>query len=579
MKYKDITVWGIVCCSLFFFLQYNYQFYFYYIEQLQIFPFTWDYFWDTSGQPGGFAFYLSGFLSQFYRLPYVGALITTFLLLIVGLLMQRICRQIAPTNFSYLISLLPVLSLLPLHLDINYRLQGTVSYLLMLVFFLLYINVQDFRFRFLIGCLLLPVLLGMAGSVVFLLGMSILLWELLYRKMYWYYIFLILSELIFLFYLSVYLAWQGEYRMILLPDFYYEPLLTTGTIYYSWIAFPVCIVLIGYLRKKNNLSGVKDFVVVACQLLPILLFLFWMQSQRKPVWQENMKQDYYLKTEQWDKIIAMFSAEKANLQTINVLNLALASKGELGDKLFHYPQFSKDCLLPNWDSSLPCAIVLTEICFHVGDIASAQKFAFEGYVSSITGSSYFLKRLVQTNLIFGAYPVAEKYINILERTLFYRQWANEQRKYLYNDKLVNEDVLLGGKRKALIGKGTYAVSSTILKTLEQLAVNNPNNQIAFQYLLGYHILGKTLKKFNALYEKYYHTEVWPSLSISHQEAIVALFQDQPAVWAQKGVGLKVEQRYGAFNQDMNDKRGYLNYRDVMAASFGDTYWFYLVFKK
>lgn len=82
---------------------------------------------------------------------------------------------------------------------------------------------QDFRFRFLIGCLLLPVLLGMAGSVVFLLGMSILLWELLYRKMYWYYIFLILSELIFLFYLSVYLAWQGEYRMILLPDFYYEP--------------------------------------------------------------------------------------------------------------------------------------------------------------------------------------------------------------------------------------------------------------------------------------------------------------------------------------------------------------------
>ena len=47
----------------------------------------------------------------------------------------------------------------------------------------------------------------------------------------------------------------------------------------------------------------------------------------------------------------------------------------------------------------------------------------------------------------------------------------------------------------------------------------------------------------------------------------------------KGVGMKVELRYGAFDQDMNTKHGYVNFRDVMAGSYGDTYWFYLMFKK
>lgn len=286
-----------------------------------------------------------------------------------------------------------------------------------------------------------------------------------------------------------------------------------------------------------------------------------------------------MRTEQWNEIISCFSAEKANLQTLSVLNLALACNNELGDKLFHYPQLGKEGLLPEWDSTLPSAIALSEINYHIGNIAFAQKFAFEGCLSSVNSNPRLLQRLVQTNLIFGAYPVAEKYIGILEQTLFYRKWAKEQRKYLYNDSCVEEDPILGGKRKALIGNRQYAVSAFVPKILEQLAVNNPNNSIAFQYLLAHHLLGKTLSKYNELYEKYYRTKIWPSLSICHQEAIIALFQEQPSVWAKKGVSLSVEQHFGAFNQDMIDKHGYVNFREVMSSSYGDTYWFYLMFKK
>lgn len=93
------------------------------------------------------------------------------------------------------------------------------------------------------------------------------------------------------------------------------------------------------------------------------------------------------------------------------------------------------------------------------------------------------------------------------------------------------------------------------------------------------MLGKTLNRFDELHRKYYRTKVWPSLSIHQQEAVIALYQKTPRLWPEKGVGMKVELRYGAFDQDMNTKHGYVNFRDVMAGSYGDTYWFYLIFKK
>ena len=161
---------------------------------------------------------------------------------------------------------------------------------------------------------------------------------------------------------------------------------------------------------------------------------------------------YYVRGEQWDKVVAGYKAAVSDMRTLSLLNLALACQGELGDKLFHYPQQGKGGLLPEWNSTVPGAIVLSDICYQMGDLSSAQKFAFEGYVSSVDGNPRLLQRLVQTNILTGAYAVAEKYIRILEQTLFYKEWAAEWRKYLYRDDLVEEEPSLGGKRRAW-GKG------------------------------------------------------------------------------------------------------------------------------
>ena len=103
--------------------------------------------------------------------------------------------------------------------------------------------------------------------------------------------------------------------------------------------------------------------------------------------------------------------------------------------------------------------------------------------------------------------------------------------------------------------------------------------MALQYLSGFYLLNRSLSKFKQLYDTYYHTEVWRDLTVHQQEAVIALAQDNPGEWARMGVGWEVEQRYGAFSQDMADKHNFLNFTEEMERDYGNTYWFYLLFKK
>ena len=579
-KAKSFFFWGTVCCCLFCFLQIWYPFYFYYVEQLQVFPLTWACFEETCRQPGGLACWLGGFLLQFYHLPLGGALVSTGLFLGIGVLMQRICRQTTSPVFCYLPALCPILALLPLHVDVNYRLQGTVAYCCMLGAFVLYVRIVVPWKRVLAGWLLMAVLFVLAGPVATLFVAGVVVREMLLREKGWQGCLALPFGIVLMLWWSYRFFWQPEYRMIVLPDFYYEPLLKANKLYWAWLAFLSGLLMACFPIGKGR--GVLDRTAwwwTTVQLLPLVAFLGWMKKKENCIWLKNMELYYYVRGEQWDKVVAGYKAAVSDMRTLSLLNLALACQGELGDILFHYPQQGKGGLLPEWNSTVPGAIVLSDICYQMGDLSSAQKFAFEGYVSSVDGNPRLLQRLVQTNILTGAYAVAEKYIRILEQTLFYKEWAAEWRKYLYRDDLVEEEPSLGGKRRAWGKGGQYAVSADLLEVWERLAVNNPDRSVAFQYLLSFHLLGKTLNRFDELHRKYYRTKVWPSLSIHQQEAVIALYQKTPRLWPEKGVGMKVELRYGAFDQDMNTKHGYVNFRDVMAGSYGDTYWFYLMFKK
>ena len=103
-----------------------------------------------------------------------------------------------------------------------------------------------------------------------------------------------------------------------------------------------------------------------------------------------------------------------------------------------------------------------------------------------------VKILAQTNLCQGNYAVAEKYLNYLEHTLFYRDWAKQYRRFLYNDKAVEEDAELGPRRKTLTMESVPERWTTRPHIIRQIANTAPelpasNYYKAFKLLGAYNI--------------------------------------------------------------------------------------------
>ena len=111
--------------------------------------------------------------------------------------------------------------------------------------------------------------------------------------------------------------------------------------------------------------------------------------------------------------------------------MALARKGILADEAFKYTQHGPRGLMVAWNKSTTISALLSDVYFTMGNVAAAQEMAFESNIGALCdGNPRMTQRLVQTNLIYGAYPVAEKYIAVLENTFYYKYWAKAQRKFL-----------------------------------------------------------------------------------------------------------------------------------------------------
>ena len=579
MKYRLLLFWLFLFVVLFVFLQITGEYHFYYVEQNQLFQFSGSYLITKFFYPGGLALLLAEFFVQFFALPYVGAAITAFLLTAVGICTMFILKRIAPTSELYLLYILPVLFLLCLHFDFNYFVQGTIAYILFLKVLYGYVYIQSFKKRLIFALVMLPLLFWWGGAVAILFAVCVLLWEAINRTNRGYLIFLVGVEAVLLGVSSVYFAILGEYRFAFLPDAYYNPELSPNIfIYYSWICFPLLLLIASLFRNRKSLPLRRLVVENTAQLLIIILLCWLVVPRYIDRNSDKIKEfDYFTRTEQWNKIIDECEGKSLdNFLYLCYLNMALAEKGQLADRLFEFDQRGPQGLIPQWNKTAIISTILSDIYFTVGDVPLSQEMAFESFVSSSEeGNPRMLKRLIQTNLIYGAYPIAEKYIDLLEKTFYYRKWATDHRRFLYNDEAVENDPLLGAKRKDLLPVNYLARISI---DLQQMAEHNPSNTLPVQYLGSMYLLSKEMNAFKMLVEKYYGTEVLPVLPISFQEGIIILAEHDQEYWTRFRLSKAVVSRFAEYKRQMIANRKSGAAAGVLAQTFGDTYWYYFTFK-
>ena len=583
MKYKLVAFWLIVFGALFAFLQMCFEYHFYYIEQSQLFLFSEAYIRNKLLLPGGFSMLVAEFLVQFFIRPYVGALVTAALLTGVGVCTAGIVKRIAPVSGLFILYVLPILALLFMHFDFNYRVQGTVCYLMMMALLCGYMRIRNDLFRLVAGCVLVPVLFWLAGSITVLFAGMVCLFEGLRKTPKWYISLIGVAEVLLLGVGTVYFSLMGEYRWVFGPDLYYHYTLhPKEIIYYSWICLPLVFLIAFFVRNKNSLSGKKLFAGISCiaQLAMIAAVLWWGMPKYSDAKTLKLKKlDYFARTEQWDKTIEECKGKLTNFLYMCHLNMALANKGELSDKMFNFDQRGPQGLLVQWNKSENISCMLSDIYFTMGATASSQEMAFEGYVSAMEdGNPRMLKRLVQTNLIYGTYPVAEKYISILEKTYAYRDWAQSQRKYLYNDEVVESDPILGTRRRMLPDRNSLAMIKGLAGDLALFLEKGPANSAALQYLGAMYLLAKDLEGLKALVEKYYGTEFLPVLPVHFQEAVIVMSEKEPDYWKRFNVSETIVARFTDYKKQVLANRNNSAIAGLLNRSYGNTYWFYFMFK-
>ena len=110
-----------------------------------------------------------------------------------------------------------------------------------------------------------------------------------------------------------------------------------------------------------------------------------------------------------------------------------------------------------------------------------------------------MKRLAEINLINGDEAAALKYLRLLQKTLCYRDWAEER---IPGQETEGVKRWLEQKRKFLAVTDTLRSSHNVPLSLRHLLRNHPDNLLALDYLLCYDLLNKDIPAFASDYREF-----------------------------------------------------------------------------
>ena len=175
-------------------------------------------------------------------------------------------------------------------------------------------------------------------------------------------------------------------------------------------------------------TGVAAFIV-------ILGLLFW---YRDPNFRAEIKMNHHMERLEWRKALDVAKAQKQTPTRLIVLNknLALLKLGKIGDEMFHYLDGGEA-------PKTPLQIRLMQVggkmlYYHYARMNFCYRWCLEDAVEYGWKIDY-LKYMVRTSLVSGEPALAQKYINTLKKTFFYRGWAEKYEKMVKDPELVAKD--------------------------------------------------------------------------------------------------------------------------------------------
>ncbi|MDO4197306.1 MAG: DUF6057 family protein, partial [Prevotellaceae bacterium] len=503
------------------FFGFFYPHHLHYQEQFQLFLFDSDYAWEVIRWPGGLSDYIGRFLTQFFLFAKVGA---AFLGVLIASILLLTARQLGKGWLSCL-SVLPPLLAVSLLCDEN-ALEGGIVAILIAQLSALCISVIDNpRLRHLIAIACTPLFywaMGPLGIVaVVLIAINELRME-VRKGTIGYIIILLVLSLTLPALLESFVAVEPQYMY---SGIHYMRSHGADASCLWYLALSVAALPVFALIWKKGMAPVSPWKSLVLSLVLAVGGCFALVKPSVNMKAEHvMAYDFMARMKQWNRIQqTAISTPPNNALSTTVLNLALAQSGRLGEQMFEYQQKGTAGLLPPFESDAMSPLATSEVYYHLGMINTAQRYSFEAQeaILDYQKSARCYKRLAETNMINGNYPVARKYLVTLQKTLFYSDWADQTLGLLGNEEAIDNHPEYGLLRRNCISYDSFYNENNYIGMLQQLYLSNKSNRLGFEYLLAACLLKKDLDMF---------VEVLGMNDAIAFETIPTYFQQALALW-------------------------------------------------
>jgi len=282
--------------------------------------------------------------------------------------------------------------------------------------------------------------------------------------------------------------------------------------------------LVGFWGAKPDRAS-RVALAVAIPVLAILVHLIRYDAPLATV----VACHRLYKQRQWDALLE--KARKNPFGDVRVqfmTNFALYHKGTLLDEMFSYPQpwgsrglvfnFSGSPGLTPAEDDTGRAMYNSDLFYEMGHVNAAFRHAYNTMPAD-GETCDVLKRMAQCSMANGNYEMAAKYLNVLEKTLFHRNFARRYKAIIADTDAAERE--FADFRKRLPAVDGYMFDDPTVPFVT-LLVKRSNNRMGLEYLMAWLLLDKGRDSITTISTNLdlFRTAGYPSIPTHCQEAIL-----------------------------------------------------------
>jgi hypothetical protein len=587
------------------------------ILDVPLFSTGWQFLRDSLGIPGGLVIYVYGFLSQLYYYSWLGSL----LVVLVALCFCELSKKhyiYAGRPRSTILHYFPAIMILLIYNNYDHPLAAylTLSIGLLFSFVLERVPLRRGPIRMVVFCLMAAIsycLAGAGGVLIFSLMTTVYLF---FLRRDWLSAFLTLPAATFIIWaLAEYVFHMSPKQafLVLTPfcrDLTANMKMLSKVLVVMLYAFvPVTVSLIclwrmlfgrnrntsaAHTRKTKSrktravvrhrgaiLAYFKKFVLPA---VPVTVMAVGLYFSYDKVHRQVVLMNYLSRQGRWPEVLALGNRLPKNIYNIycnHDINRALYHAGRLPYDMLCFPQNPHALLLTHEEEE--SSITQLKMCdtfIELGNVNYAEKLASEFLV--IKGDTgIVLEKLAWINIIKGQESTARIYLNALKKDLIYRDKAESMLSGLENGFAPDKDAYIQRINSYIrTNGGARLYKESIEEMLTGLLRQNPNNKMAFEYLMSCYLLAGQLDNIAANIERLDQLG-YQDVPTLYEEAMLIYYGLRGRKLDLNKLNIKRQtiERYSRFLQLYNSMQAH-NRQVVLQhllREFGTSYFFYYKF--